>query len=79
MTESTAATVCTVTIDQEQLAGHPQRSKHLWIVDTGASHHICFEKSLFKTYEKHRVPVKAGTSTTSIGRGPVDLAVDGHT
>ncbi len=80
MTESTAAMVCTVTINQEQLAGHPQQSKHLWIVDTGASHHICFEKSLFKTYEKHRVPVKAGTSiTSSIGCGQVDLTVDGHT
>src|SRR5438105_3531975 len=74
-----AATVSTVTIDQEQLADHPQRSKHLWIVGTGASHHVCFKKGLFKTYEKHKVPVKAGTSTTSsIGRGQVDLTVDGH-
>src|SRR6266516_3606927 len=80
MEESTAAIICTVTIDQQQLADHPQRSPHLWIVDTGASHHICFEKSLFKTLKKHKVPVKAGTSTTaSIGRGQVDLTVDGHT
>src|SRR6266480_5877854 len=79
MTESTAS-ICTITIDQQQLADHPQRSPHLWIVDAGASHHICFEKSLFKTFEKYKVPVKAGTSiTSSIGCGQVDLTVDGHT
>jgi hypothetical protein len=78
--ESTAATICTITIDQKQLSDHPQRSIHLWIIDTGASHHICFEKGLFKTFEKCKVPVKAGTSTTSsIGRGQVDLIIDGHT
>jgi hypothetical protein len=61
------------------LADHPQRSPHLWIVDIGASHHICFEKSLFKTLKKHKVPVKADTSTTSsISRGQIDLTVDGH-
>ena len=80
MTGSTAATVCTITIDQELLADHPERSPHLWIVDTGASHHICFDKSLFKTYQKYRVPVKAGTSTTtSFGRGQIDLTLDSHT
>src|SRR6516162_5600367 len=80
MMESTAATICTIAIDQEQLADHPQRSPHLWIIDTGASHHICFKKSLFKTLKKYQVPVKAGTSTTtSIGRGKVDIIVDDHT
>jgi hypothetical protein len=78
-TAAETATICMVTID-DQLSDRLPQAPHLWIVDTGASHHICFEKSLFKTFEKYKVPVKAGTSTTaSIGRGQVDLTVDGHT
>ncbi len=63
------------------MTDHPQRAPHLWIVDTGASHHICFKRSQFRTFDKnYQVPIRAGTSTTmSQGRGPVDLDVDGHT
>jgi hypothetical protein len=73
--------VCKITTNEEQLAGHSQRARHLWIVDAGASHHICFEKSLFKTLNKnHQVSIQAGTSTTtSHGRGQVDLDIDGYT
>lgn len=68
-----------VTIHEEQLAKHPQRAPYLWIIDTGASHHICFDKSLFKTLESYKVLIQAGTSTaTSKGQGQIDLNVDGN-
>ena len=72
--------ICTITIQEDQLADYPQRAPHLWIIDTGASHHICFQRSQFQTFDKYQVPIQAGTSTTtSQGRGQVDLDVDGHT
>jgi hypothetical protein len=72
--------VCKTAANEEQLAGH-KRAPHLWIVDAGASHHICFEKSLFCSFdEDHHVHIQAGTSTTtSQGRGQVDLNIDGYT
>jgi hypothetical protein len=74
------ATICKTTIKDEQLADRALRAPYLWIVDAGASHHICFEKGLFRTLEDYQVPIQAGTSTTmSQGRGQVDIDIDGHT
>ena len=72
--------VCKTTANKEQLAGHT-RAPHLWIVNAGASHHICFEKSLFWSFdEDHHVHIQAGTLTiTSQGRGQVDLNIDSYT
>src|SRR4030095_8134763 len=71
--------IYTITVDEEQLPDHLQRSPHLWIIDTGATHYICFEKGLFKTLKKYEVPIQAGTNQTlSKGRGQIDLTVDGH-
>src|SRR5947209_12784921 len=73
------ATICTTTINHEQLTDPALRAPHLWIIDAGASHHICFDRSLFRTFKDYHVPIQAGVSTTtSQGRGQVDLEVDGH-
>src|SRR5271167_1667967 len=71
--------ICKITANEEQLARHT-RAPHLWIVDAGASHHICFDKSLFWSFdEDYHVPIQAGTSTTtSQGRGQIDLDIDGQ-
>jgi hypothetical protein len=76
-----SATIWKITIDDQQLAVRSLRAPHLWIVDAGSSHHICFEKSLFRTLdENYQAPIQAGTSkTTSQGRGQVDLDLDGYT
>jgi hypothetical protein len=76
------ATICRLTIDDQRL---PDRrlplALYLWIIDAGASHHICIDKSLFRTFdEDYRVPIQAGMSvSTSQGRGQVDLKINGHT
>jgi hypothetical protein len=72
--------ICKITANEEQLTRHTQRAPHLWIVDAGASHHICFDKSLFWSLdEDYHVPIQAGTSTTSSqGRGQIDLDIDGY-
>src|SRR5947207_1084318 len=72
MTES--AVTCKTTINRTL------RSPNLWILDAGATHHICFERSLFLTFKEYQVPIQAGMTTmTSQGRGQVDLDVDGQT
>jgi hypothetical protein len=71
--------ICKTTVDDEQLPDRTLRAPHLWIIDTGASHHMSFERSLFRTFEDYHVPIQAGMSTTtSQGRSQVDLDVDGH-
>jgi Reverse transcriptase (RNA-dependent DNA polymerase)/GAG-pre-integrase domain len=72
VTES--AVICKTTVNRSL------RSPNLWIIDAGATHHICFEKSLFRTFDDYQVSIQAGTSTTtSQGRGQIDLDVDGQT
>ena len=68
-----------VTID-DQLSDRLPQAPHLWIVDAGASHHICCTKDLFRTLdEDYHVPTQAGMSvSTSQGRGQIDLDIDGH-
>jgi len=72
--------ICATTIKDEQLADHSLRASNLWIVDAGASHHICFDRDLFRSLDGYQVPIRAGTSTSmSQGRGQVDLDIDGYT
>jgi hypothetical protein len=48
-----------------------------WWVDTGATHHICGVKNLFKTYEKvdDEIELYIGNSTTTkvIGKDTMEL------
>jgi len=76
---SEPAVICTVKYE-EQLTDHVPQAPHLWLIDAGASHHICNEKSLFRNLdEDYQVTIQAGTSTTkSQGRGQIDLDIDGY-
>jgi hypothetical protein len=52
--------VCKTAANEEQLAGY-KRAPHLWIINIGASYHICFEKSLFCSFdEDYHVYIQAG-------------------
>ena len=72
--------ICATTVKEEQLADHSLQAPNLWIVDAGASHHICFDRSQFRSLNDYQVSIQAGTSTTmSQGRGQVDLDLEGQT
>ena len=65
--------------------GHEEKENEYYVVDSGASHNICFDKQSFVTYEKFTTPreVKLGGSgkLRAVGTGSIRLAVgnDKHT
>lgn len=51
-----------------------------WLCDTGASHHVCNDKSRFKTLQKFDVPLTMetiGSLSVVTHFGSIDLSVDG--
>jgi len=47
-----------------------------WWVDIGASHHVCYDRAIFKTYtnvENKKVLLGDSHTTTVVGTGDVEL------
>jgi len=54
-------------------------SLDLWVVDTGATHHICMDRQLFKHLEDYSIVINTANSTSiSKGRGVIILTIKKH-
>ena len=72
--------MCSISVSYERLFDYVDISLDLWVVDTGATHHICMDRQLFKHLENYSIVINtANSSSISKGRGVVVLTLGRHT
>ena len=71
--------MCSISVSFERLFDYVDISLDLWVVDTGATHHICMDINLFKHLEDYSIVINTANSTSiSKGRGVIILTIGKH-